>query len=59
MSNKSLRIPVIPVKSTSREIQLVMRKCTQTHRNMLNYYYHRSRHKNKTFPDNNPTQSNA
>ncbi|KAI8876809.1 hypothetical protein K501DRAFT_288725 [Backusella circina FSU 941] len=49
MSNKSLRIPV---KSTSREIQLVMRKCTQTHRNMLNYYYHRSRHKNKTFPDN-------
>ncbi|KAI8882273.1 hypothetical protein K501DRAFT_285948 [Backusella circina FSU 941] len=56
MSNKSLRIPV---KSTSREIQLVMRKCTQTHRNMLNYYYHRSRHKNKTFPDNNPTQSNA
>ncbi|KAI8876294.1 hypothetical protein K501DRAFT_288970, partial [Backusella circina FSU 941] len=54
-SNKSLRIPV---KFTSREIQLVMWKRPRAHRSMPKYY-HRSRHKNRTFPDNNPTQSNA
>ncbi|KAI8880102.1 hypothetical protein K501DRAFT_287063, partial [Backusella circina FSU 941] len=47
-SNKSLRIPV---KFTSREIQLVMWKRPRAHRSMPNYY-HRSRHKNRTFPDN-------